>query len=52
MHVARETAGAARIRSSLRPLYFESKLSSKTPGAMRREIASVWLGISRTSFYG
>jgi hypothetical protein len=39
MHIARETAGAARTRSSLRPLYFEGKVSSKTPGASRREKA-------------
>jgi hypothetical protein len=42
MHIARETAGAARTRSSLRPLYFEGKVSSKTPGASRREKAKLY----------
>src|SRR5882757_5534682 len=39
MHIAHETAGAARTRSSLRPLYFGGKVSSKTSGASRRENA-------------
>src|SRR5258706_16059703 len=38
MQIARETAGAARTRSSLRP-DFEGKVFSKTPGASRRENA-------------
>src|SRR5437879_5087760 len=42
MHIARETAGAARTRSSLRPLFFEGKVSSKTPGASRRENAELY----------
>src|SRR5882757_8231949 len=37
--IAHETAGAARTRSSLRPLYFGGKVSSKTSGASRRENA-------------
>jgi hypothetical protein len=38
---ARETAGAARTRSSLRPLYFEAQESLHSPGASRRGNAKV-----------
>src|ERR1700724_1696806 len=44
MHIAHETAGAARTRSSLRPLFFEGEVSSKTPGASRRENAKSYSG--------
>src|SRR3954465_3567597 len=39
VHVAHETAGAARIRHSLRPLNIEGETICKTSGASRREIA-------------
>ena len=40
VHIAHETAGAARTRSSLRPLYSRGKFE-QTSGAMRREIAVI-----------
>ena len=39
VHIAHETAGAARIRHSLRPLFSEGESYLQTSGAMRREIA-------------
>jgi hypothetical protein len=41
VHIARETAGAARIRHSLRPLSFEGEDFRKTSGASRGEIAKL-----------
>src|SRR3954470_11186431 len=41
VHVAHETAGAARIRHSLRPLNSEGETIWKTSGALRRENAKV-----------
>jgi hypothetical protein len=43
VHIAHETAGAARIRHSLRPLIFEGESYLQTSGASRREIAKVCL---------
>src|SRR3954466_15718073 len=43
VHIAHETAGAARTRSSLRPLFSGGTTKRKTPGAMRREIVKLWL---------
>ena len=43
VHVAHETAGAARIRHSLRPLNIEGETICKTSGASRRENAKVCL---------
>jgi hypothetical protein len=40
---ARETAGAARTRSSLRPLIGEGRKFQQTSGATRREIAKAYL---------
>ena len=40
---ARETAGAARTRLSLRPLFDEGERQTQTPGETRRGIAKVWL---------
>jgi hypothetical protein len=40
VHIAHETAGAARTRSSLRPLYFWGQGSCKTSGEWRREKAN------------
>ena len=37
---AHETAGAARTRSSLRPLFSEGANEMQTSGAARREIAN------------
>jgi hypothetical protein len=37
VHIAHETAGAARTRSSLRPLRFTRAMLSQTSGAFRRE---------------
>jgi hypothetical protein len=37
MHIARETAGAARTRSSLRPLISRARFSCKTSGRSCRE---------------
>ena len=37
MHIAHETAGAARTRSSLRPLFEESANDLKTSGNVCRE---------------
>src|SRR5258708_17976069 len=45
MHIARETAGAARTRSSPRPLFLEGEVSSKTSGALRRENAKSYLSV-------
>ena len=39
MHIAHETAGAARTRSSLRPLYFWGQGFQQNSGASRRENA-------------
>src|SRR5437879_5077174 len=39
---ARETAGAARTRSSLRPLFSRAGSFQQTSGAMRREIAKLY----------
>src|SRR5260221_5206994 len=41
--IARKTAGAARTRSSLRPLISRARFSCKTPGALRRENANSYL---------
>jgi hypothetical protein len=41
--LAHETAGAASTRHSLRPLYFWANGFCKTSGALRREIAEVYL---------
>jgi len=41
--IAHETAGAARIRLSLRPLLFRGCESTQSSGASRREIAKHWL---------
>src|SRR5258707_11390451 len=38
VHFAHETAGAARTRLSLRPLYFGGQRSCKASGVSRREI--------------
>ena len=43
VHIAHETAGAARTRSSLRPLFGEGKDFSHSSGAMRRENAKLYL---------
>ena len=43
VHVAHETAGAARIRHSLRPLIFGGWRYLQTSGALRREIADSYL---------
>jgi hypothetical protein len=43
VHVAHEIAGAARIRHSLRPLNLEGETILQSSGAMRREIAKVYL---------
>src|ERR1700681_1658584 len=43
--IAHETAGAARIRSSLRPLFSRARCSCKTPGASRRGIAKLYLSV-------
>ena len=44
VHVAHETAGAARTRSSLRPLCVsEGQGIGQTSGVMRREIADAYL---------
>src|ERR1700686_1198071 len=40
---ARETAGAARTRLSLRPLFEVGGKKQQTPGETRRGIAKVWL---------
>ena len=40
--IAHETAGAARIRHSLRPLFGEGGRFQQTSGAMRREIAATY----------
>jgi hypothetical protein len=42
MHIARETAGAARIRSSLRPLFLEGQRNAK----LRAHRAARSLGMS------
>jgi hypothetical protein len=42
VQTARETAGAARTRSSLRPLIGEDGRYQQTSGAMRREIAKLF----------
>jgi hypothetical protein len=42
-NLARETAGAARARLSLRPLFEEGGKKQQTPGEARRGIAKVWL---------
>src|SRR5580704_12733061 len=39
MHIARETAGAAHTRSSLRPLFSGGETKCKSSNASRREIA-------------
>ena len=41
VHIAHETAGAARTRSSLRPLLLRRDSFFQTSGASRREIANV-----------
>jgi hypothetical protein len=41
VHIAHETAGAARIRHSLRPLSFEGQTTCIASGASRREIAEL-----------
>ena len=38
VHIAHETAGAARTRHSLRPLYFEGENYLQTSGDQRREL--------------
>src|SRR4029079_10340520 len=43
VHIAHETAGAARTRSSLRPLFGEGKDFSHSSGAMHRENAKLYL---------
>jgi hypothetical protein len=43
MHIAHETAGAARTRSSLRPLIGDGGIFQQTSGAMCREIAKLCL---------
>ena len=40
---AHETAGAARTRSSLRPLFEEGANEMQTSGELRRENANVYL---------
>src|SRR5215216_4606687 len=40
--IARGTAGAASIRSSLRPLIGEGQMKMQTSGEMRREIAKLY----------
>ncbi len=42
VHIAHETAGAARIRHSLRPLTSRAKSFQQTSGAMRRENAKAY----------
>ena len=42
VHIAHETAGAARTRSSLRPLYFEGANFQHTSGDQRREIVNAY----------
>jgi hypothetical protein len=46
VHIAHETAGAARTRSSLRPLYFEGGRFFNGSGAWRRENAESYLAPS------
>jgi hypothetical protein len=41
-NLARETAGAARTRLSLRPLFDEGGKKKQIPGATRRGIAKVY----------
>src|SRR3981189_3563338 len=43
VQTARETAGAARTRSSLRPLILGANVTCKTSGASRRGIVNVCL---------
>ena len=43
VHIAHETAGAARIRHSLRPLTMRARSFQQTSGAMRRENATLCL---------
>ena len=42
VHIAHETAGAARTRSSLRPCLKRAKSFQQTSGAMRRENADTY----------
>ena len=42
VHIAHETAGAARTRSSLRPLIGEGEEFQHNSGAMRRENVKVY----------
>ena len=47
--IAHGTAGAARTRSSLRPLISRVRFSCKTPGASRRENEKSYLFVARMS---
>ena len=48
MHLAHETAGAARTRSSLRPLFLRGvKYFQENSREIRGELAKVWLFESR-----
>ena len=55
VHVAHETAGAARIRHSLRPLIGEGESYLQTSGATRRENAATYptviVRLDRTTQY-
>src|SRR5260370_36963248 len=48
VHFAHETAGAARTRLSLRPLYFGGQRSCKPSGVSRREIMEPCLQAKRS----
>src|SRR5260370_22452850 len=52
VHLAHETAGAARIRSSLRPLTFEGGKCLQDSGASRRENADAYLAPTRVMASG
>jgi len=45
MHIAHETAGAARTRSSLRPLRFGGGANLQTSDALRRENAESYSAV-------
>jgi hypothetical protein len=52
VQIARETAGAARTRSSLRPLFFEGKEFLAKLGHIRPRDREVVFGIGATSLRG
>ena len=50
VHFAHEIAGAARTRSSLRPLISYGANALHDSGALRREIADVYLGCLKIEY--